>query len=495
MGKESGKLLKFRLNVPIFRHLTFRPDWEVNEMVQLTALTQEVLTAILKSIDEGIHVVNTEGRTIFYNEVAAKHDGMDVKEVQGKHLIDAFPSLTKESSTLLKVINTGKPIYNQTQVYQNVHGTRIDTINTTLPIFLGAEIIGAVEIAKDYSRMKLLAERLLDLQKGINKSRKKKSLKQVNYTLSDLMTVNPEFIRMIDKARKLAKSDSPILVYGESGTGKEIFVQGIHHESLRTGGAFIAQNCAAIPETLLESILFGTTKGSYTGAVDRKGLFELADGGTLFLDELHTMPFELQAKLLRVLEDGLVRRVGGSQNISVDVRVIAAMNVHPTVALQEQKLRSDLYYRLNVFTFSLLPLRSREEDILYLTDFFIHEFNKKLKKSIQGVEKELECFFIDYHWPGNVRELKHTVEYMMNVCEEKSLRYVDLPIIIRQHPVPTKGKCAPHEGLSLRKNLEEVEKTLITDALDQSAGNINQAAKLLEIPRQTLQYKMKKMFQ
>ena len=157
-------------------------------MVQLTALTQEVLTAILKGIDEGIHVVNTAGKTIFYNEVAAKHDGMDVKEVQGKYLIDAFPSLTEDSSTLLKVIKTGKPIYNQTQVYMNLHGTRIDTINTTLPIFLGEEIIGAVEIAKDYSRMKLLAERLLDLQKGFNKSSKKKALKQVNYTLNDLLT-------------------------------------------------------------------------------------------------------------------------------------------------------------------------------------------------------------------------------------------------------------------------------------------------------------------
>ena len=186
---------------------------------------------------------------------------------------------------------------------------------------------------------------------------------------------------MKDEARKLAKSDSPILVYGESGTGKELFVQGIHHASHRANGPFIAQNCAAIPETLLESILFGTAKGSYTGAVERKGLFELADGGTLFLDELHTMPIELQAKLLRVLEDGLVRRVGSAQNISVDVRVIAAMNIHPNVAVENQKLRSDLYYRLNVFTFSLLPIRERKEDILFLTDYFIQFFNKKLQKN------------------------------------------------------------------------------------------------------------------
>ncbi|NHC38738.1 sigma 54-interacting transcriptional regulator [Bacillus sp. MM2020_1] len=464
-------------------------------MVQLTALTQEVLTAILKGIDEGIHVVNTAGKTIFYNEVAAKHDGMDVKEVQGKYLIDAFPSLTENSSTLLKVIKTGKPIYNQTQVYMNLHGTRIDTINTTLPIFLGEEIIGAVEIAKDYSRMKLLAERLLDLQKGLNKSSKKKALKQVNYTLNDLLTRSTAFQSMKDEAKKLAKSDSPILVYGESGTGKELFVQGVHHESHRSSEPFIAQNCAAIPETLLESILFGTAKGSYTGAVDRKGLFELADGGTLFLDELHTMPIELQAKLLRVLEDGMVRRVGSSQSISVNVRIIAAMNVMPNKALQEQTLRADLYYRLNVFTFSLIPLRDRKEDILFLTDHFMKDFNQKLFKNISRYEKKLELFLINYQWPGNVRELKHTIEYMMNVCEREHLLYEDLPSILRRLPVtsPAISNSDAKESLSLRKNIEELEKKLIRNALNLSEGNINQAAKLLEIPRQTLQYKIKKI--
>lgn len=459
-------------------------------MVQLTALTEEVLSAILKTIDEGIHVVNTEGKTIFYNEVAARHDGMDVKEVQGKHLLNAFPSLTENSSTLLRVIKTCKPIYNQTQVYVNMHGKQIDTINTTLPIFLDKEIIGAVEIAKDYSRMKQLAESLLDLQRNVNKNNKKKPLKNVKYTLQDLKSINPAFMSMKDEAVKLAKSDSPILVYGESGTGKELFVQGIHHASYRSEGPFIAQNCAAIPETLLESILFGTAKGSYTGAVERKGLFELADGGTLFLDELHTMPIELQAKLLRVLEDGMVRRVGSSQNISVDVRVIAAMNVHPNKALQSQKLRSDLYYRLNVFTFSLLPLRERKEDIQLLTQFFIEFFNKTLQKRINGVEQKVEGFFMNHPWPGNVRELKHTIEYMMNVCDDEILRIKDLPIIMKQLAA---GNENSENNLSLRKNVEELEKQLIDTALDQSAGNIKQAAKLLEIPRQTLQYKIKKI--
>lgn len=459
-------------------------------MAKVTQLTNEVLGAILKSIDEGIHVVNTEGITIFYNSVAAEHDGMEVYEVLGKPLLQAFPSLTEDSSTLLKVMSSGKPIFNVSQEYVNIHGRRIDTINTTLPIIVAKKIIGAVEIAKDYSRMKLLANRLLELQKVRVQGKRKALTKTTVYRLDDLISANSDFNKMKAKAKKLAVMSSPILVYGESGTGKELLVQGIHHESFRVNGPFIAQNCAAIPETLLESILFGTAKGSYTGAIERKGLFELADGGTLFLDELHTMPVELQAKLLRVLEDGIVRKIGGTENISVDVRVIAAMNEHPERAMKEGKLRADLYYRLNVFSFTLLPLRNRREDIPLLCNYFRGIFNTELKKNVRSMDKELEDFFLTYHWPGNVRELKHVMEYMMSMAEGDHLKLSDLPPMLKQTNLQVKDSA--QTCYSLKRNLDTLEKQLIYRALSQSDGNINQAAKLLEIPRQTLQYKLKK---
>ncbi|WP_442594189.1 sigma-54 interaction domain-containing protein [Neobacillus sp. D3-1R] len=463
-------------------------------MVQLSEMTNEVLAAILKSIDEGIHVVNTDGITIFYNEVAAKHDGLEIDEVLGKPLLEVFPSLNKETSTLYKVLNATKPIYNQPQTYLNKHSVKIDTINTTLPIFVQNRIIGAVEIAKDYSRMKVLSERLIELQKGIQHKRKKElKTKNTNYTLDDLLTVDERVKAMKEKANKLAQSESSILVYGESGTGKELLVQGIHHASKRANGPFIAQNCAAIPEALLESILFGTAKGSYTGAVDRPGLFELANGGTLFLDELHTMPIELQAKLLRVLEDGIVRRVGGSNSFSVDVRIIAAMNEHPHTVLANQKMRSDLFYRLNVLMFEILPLREREKDILILTNHFIDYFNRQLDKKIRGITPEVDDLFLQYQWPGNVRELKHCIEYMMNMCEGHKLTVDDLPNLFKQN-MKVKNKPKKHtENLSLRKNVQELESELITKALAISSGNVMQAAKLLEIPRQTLQYKLQKL--
>jgi arginine utilization regulatory protein len=451
-------------------------------------MTKEILAAILKSIDEGIHVVDIEGITIYYNEMAAKHDGLEVEEVIGKPLLDLFPSLNEKTSTLLKVIKTKKPIYNKTQSYVNMHGKRIETINTTLPIIEDGEMIGAVEIAKDYSRLKLLSERLLDLQKEIKRPSEKKQQKNIKFTFENLLTKNPEFQKIKDEAIKLASSDSPILVYGESGTGKELFVQGIHHASRRAKGPFIAQNCAAIPETLLESVLFGTAKGSYTGAVDRPGLFELADGGTLFLDELHTMPIDLQAKLLRVLEEGSLRRIGGSNTIQVHTRVIAAMNIHPRLAMEKEKLRPDLFYRLNVLAFELLPLRERQEDIVYLTGHFIEMYNKMLNKAVKGADTEVFKLFSSYHWPGNVRELKHTVEYMMNICENKYLSKDDLPAMLKQQF----SAYSFEKGYSLRENVKQLEIDLVKKAMSVSSGNIKQAARLLGIPRQTLQYKLQK---
>ncbi len=461
-------------------------------MTETQSISKEVLAAILKGIDEGIHVVDLDGNTIFYNEIAARHDGLEVSEVIGRPVLKVFPSLDKETSTLLKVMKTKKPIYNQTQSYVNLHGAQIETINTTLPITVDGKVAGAVEIAKDYSRLKLLSESLLDLRKKIKQPVKKKTpVQNVQYTLDSLLTVNQEMQKIKKEAAKLAKSDSSILVFGESGCGKELFVQGLHHASSRAAGPFIAQNCAAIPESLLESILFGTAKGSYTGAVDRPGLFELADGGTLFLDEIHAMPIELQAKLLRVLEDGIVRRVGSPKSTHVDVRVIAAMNIHPVEALERNQIRTDLFYRLNVLTFGLLPLRDRKEDIEFLAHHFMRGFNQVLDKNLSGIGEDVLAFFRQYHWPGNVRELKHTIEYMMNVCEDHFLKAEDLPVIMKQQ-LQKDEQAVSLKVQPLKASMEEQEKALIKKALLETNGNIKRAAKLLEVPRQTLQYKLAK---
>ena len=451
--------------------------------------TSEVLEAILETIDEGIHVIDPKGQTIFYNGVAANHDGMKVGEVLGKPLLEAFPSLNHKSSTLLRVIKSEKPIYNYSQSYVNAHGRIIETLNTTLPIYVDGFIVGAIEIAKDYSSLKQLSERLADLESSLKTMKGPEKKAEVNgnlYTFNDILTSDTEFRNIISLGKKAARSSSSVLVYGESGVGKELFVQSIHKDSNRRKEPFIAQNCAALPENLLESLLFGTAKGSYTGAVDRQGLFELANGGTLFLDELQSMPIDLQAKLLRVLEDGFIRRIGAAKNVQVDVRIMAAMNIDPKKAVTENKLRADLFYRLHVLSYELPPLRERPEDILFLTNHFILFYNKKLGLSIEGIDEKTKVFLQNYHWPGNVRELKHTIEFMMNHTEKDILTLEDLPQFLKKRPT-SKEKILP-----LRQAMMEMETKLITEALLQTGGNVFQASKLLKIPRQTLQYKMKK---
>jgi len=443
---------------------------------------------ILETIDEGIHAVDENGYTIFYNHIAAKHDGLKREEVLGRHLLEVFPSLTEDTSTLLKVIRTKKPIYHLSQQYVNLKGEKIETVNTTLPIIIHDHLIGAVEVAKDYSKLKSLSERLIELQKKAQSNPPNASLNETNYTFDDILTHNHSLQNTKNLARRIAKSSSSVLIYGETGTGKELFVQSVHNESPRKKGPFIAQNCAALPESLLESILFGTTKGSYTGAVDRAGLFELAHQGTLFLDELQSMPLSLQAKLLRVLEDGYVRRIGSSESKKVDVRVIVAMNEKPMKCVQEQRLREDLFYRLNVFSLEIPPLRERKEDIIPLAQYFMSKFKQHLKIDVKGISKEVKKLLVQHNWPGNVRELKHVMEYALNVVDGEYITVQCLPEYFQFKQI----KSVPKENKSLREELAELEKKRIEEALYFHDGNVLKAAQYLKIPRQTLQYKMKR---
>lgn len=287
-------------------------------------VTEEMLQEVLHSIDEGIHVVNTEGITIFYIPVAAALDGMAVEEVLGTHVLEAFPSLTNKTSTLMQVLQTGQPIYNQRQTYTNRYGKRIVTINSTIPLRVGGRLAGALEVSKDVTRIQELAEQVIDLRRRIRKPGRKTAASEPRlFRFEEILTRNLQMMKAIERAKRAAATRSPVLVVGETGTGKELIVQSIHSASPRRDQPFIAQNCAAIPSSLLEGILFGTVKGAFTGAEDRPGLFELADGGTLFLDEIQAMPADLQAKLLRVLEEGAVRRVGEGNARWVDVRILS----------------------------------------------------------------------------------------------------------------------------------------------------------------------------
>ncbi len=445
-----------------------------------------MLIAILEGIDEAIHAVDKDGFTIYYNKVAASYDGMKVEEVLGKHLLHVFPSLTEETSTLLKVLKTKKPIYHENQRYENRKGQLLETVNTTIPILNGNHLLGAVEIAKNYGHLNTLSNKLMDLQAKINSSggSKKISSFQSSYTLVDFITDDAECVTMLQDAMLFASSILPVVIWGETGTGKEIIAQGIHHQSPRKQGPFVAQNCGAIPASLLESILFGTEKGSYTGAVDRKGLFELATGGTLFLDEMNSMPLELQAKLLRVLEDGSIRRVGGTSTIKVDVRIITAMNEPPEKCVEKGSFRADLYYRLNTCPIYIPPLRERPHDIRLLLE---KKLQSRLSYQLPNVIKDM---FQSYQWPGNVRELINTIEYVLLKSKQETISTKHLPLKLNRM---NQQSVNPKNTGSLRTELQKTEEVMIKNAMYQSEGNVMKAAKMLDIPRQTLQYKLAKI--
>ena len=303
---------------------------------------------------------------------------------------------------------------------------------------------------------------------------------------------------MVFVRRVAASEATTILLEGENGTGKDLVAKTLHYQSLRQAEPFIAINCAAIPETLLESELFGYEKGAFTDArAQKRGIFELADNGTLFLDEIGEIPLMLQAKLLRVLEEQSFRRLGGLKDIKLDLRVIAATNKNLREAVKEGAFRQDLYFRLNVIQIQIPALRERPEDILPLTRFFIEHYNRRFKRNIEGVTDDAARLLLSHDWPGNVRELRNAIERSMILEESVLITPPSLPIAItRPEPSHFPGGLVgmagateiPSDGLSLEDN----ERTLLARALEKTNGNQTQAARLLRITRDTLRYKMKK---
>ncbi|MEW8957331.1 sigma-54 interaction domain-containing protein, partial [Clostridium sp.] len=380
---------------------------------------KNILEAFVENSGEGIIITDKFANITFYKESVNNITGIGDKDALGKNILEIFPYLTEKTSSFYQVIKSKRPIIDKVQKYKNNLGKTVSVVTSTIPIFEEGEFIGAFEIFKDFTLVSELSQKILSLEEEINRDRlgerRTKKTSGAKYNFKDIIYKSKDMEHLIGDCKKICKSPSPVLVYGETGTGKELLVQSIHNgDKVRSKFPFIAQNCAAIPHNLLESILFGTEEGSYTGAKSNMGLLELASGGTLFLDEINSMDIELQGKLLRFIQEGEVRRIGGKDTKVLDVRIIASTNEEPLKLLKEGRLRRDLYYRLNVIFLEIPPLRERKEDIEVLIEFFIDKYNKIMDKSIKGVDKSVLKLFKDYHWPGNVRELQHIIERAMN---------------------------------------------------------------------------------
>ena len=488
-----------------YRFLVFqKADYEACHDMLLSALNQ---------IKESVIICDQDSRIYFLNDAAVRMDGLTNYGVVGEKLPNVYKSQDDKGLLVPWVIEHKQPLRDVRQHYTTCRGRAVDIMASCYPIVQNGQVLGGCSVMEDWSTVDELHKKIIDLQEKllhVTKEGGKKAHKNVlkaKYHFEDIIFASDAMAALMQRCRHVAKSSSSILIYGETGTGKELVAQSIHNASSRADGPFLAINCAAIPENLLEGILFGMEKGAYTGAEQRPGLFEQADGGTLLLDEINSMNINLQPKLLRVLQEGTVRRVGGMTEHPVDVRVLSNMNITPQQALEEHKLRRDLFYRLGVVDLRVPPLRERMEDVPLLAKHFIMLYNQKLNKNVRNVDAQVLELFQSYNWPGNVRELQHAIEFAMNVLpddrnmitldyipenivqvqqEEKDAFYPVQPGLIAPYDKPKRDKYAK------KRTLREVERAAVCQALRHHQGNISAAARQLGMSRQNLQYRIKR---
>ncbi|MBV7504967.1 sigma 54-interacting transcriptional regulator [Bacillus sp. sid0103] len=440
----------------------------VNLVEEITKERYQV-DAIVHSTHDGVIAIDRSGTIRLVNEHAKTILGVD-KVMKGRNITEFIPQ-----SDMIRVLKAGKI---ERGDIATIGGRQI-VINRS-PVIVKGKIVGAVSNFKE----------ITDIQKVELQLRKKlhQNGLEAKYRLSDIIGETQEILEAKDLARKFAETESTVSITGESGTGKELFAQGIHSASHRSVGPFVAVNCAVLPENLLESEIFGYEKGTFTGGLKegKPGLFELAHGGTLFLDEIGEIPLRIQALLLRVLQERTIRRVGGERIIPVDVRIITATNRNLEEEVDRKQFRSDLYYRLNVLSLELPPLRERLADIPKLVEAFLNEFNEKRKNKIINVQEELIGLFQKYDWPGNIRELRNTIERLVVLEESPSLRLQGAKFLsdkIRRRK--------DSEETTKRQSIKNKEKELIFTTLEKFGNNKTLAAQSLGIDRSTLWRKIK----
>lgn len=462
---------------------------------------------MLKNVDH-ILLINKDFE-IVYNSRFDPKIGNKPGTKEYKNLFEMYPSLGKNNSSIAKTMSTGTSVFRDTQEFADINGNVYVTQNMTIPIFREGQVVGVVELTKDLTTIGHF-EGKNDYLQSISKESSFKPNRDNNEKISfdDILTIDEKMLAAIEQAKLFAVNKNPTLIYGETGTGKELFAQSMINYASGPKQKIVVQNCAAVPENLIESILFGTTKGSFTGAENKKGLFEEADGGILFLDELNALPYHVQGKLLRVVQEGTFRPIGANKEKKVNVKIIAAMNVDPMEAIEKNILRKDLFYRLSGNMIYLPPLRERKADIEYLVDNYIDLFNETYAKNVTDISEELRRFFLEYEWEGNVRELKHVLEAMIGMTKNEVLQYNELPLYLSEkHGGIGKDKLSIKEGeaengtyveldsenCDLRTTVEQVERSLILKVLAKTKGNKTKAGEILGIPRQTLKYKMSKL--
>jgi arginine utilization regulatory protein len=468
---------------------------------------------VFDGFSEGLLITDPDATIVYYNPAMTVIDELQPSDVLGKKVMDVY-ALSEAESCIMQCLQTRQPIIDRPLLYRTRWGKIANTLHTVFPLFKGTRLEGAICLVREYG---MLAKTISSAPLPRHRST---APVEARFDFDDIVGCNVEFLRVVNTAKMAAATPSPVMLHGETGTGKELFAQAIHNRSENRKGRYTAVNCAAIPENLLEGILFGTTRGAFTGARDKIGLFEQANGGMLFLDELNAMANGLQAKILRVVQERKVRRLGSLQERPINLKIVSSVNQEPHVAIAENALRPDLFYRLGVVFIRIPPLRERKEDIVLLARHFLAKHSRALNRNVSDISDDVLALFNRYQWPGNVRELEHVIEGAINLVvssqtiERRHLqshhtvwqrfigqpdgRASGKPLPVGRTPEPSSATghdghwslAGPAAGLIQRK--ADLEKETIAEALASSRGNVSRAAREIGISRQLLAYKMKK---
>ncbi|WP_461610934.1 sigma-54 interaction domain-containing protein [Cytobacillus kochii] len=436
---------------------------------------------ILEYAYDGLVLVDAKGYVVLLTQAYAEFLKVDQKSSIGKHVTEVI-----ENTRMHIVVKTGKQ---EAASLQKVNGGYM--IATRSPIFKNGKVVGAVGklLFKNVGQFSALFKRLHSLEKELKKYKGDfRESNKASYSFHHLIGESPAFKQVKAQAVKVAENDSNVLLLGESGTGKELFAHAIHQASSRGMGLFVKVNCAAIPAELIESELFGYEEGAFTGARKggKAGKFETADGGTIFLDEIGELPIHMQVKLLRVLQEKEVERVGSTNSKAIDVRIIAATNRNLEDMVDKGEFRLDLYYRLKVMEITIPSLKDRKEDVSRLSHYFTEKYATMMAKPVKGIDEKALHILKNYHWPGNIRELENVIERAMNMVDLKCFiepKHLSANIKLQETVVPTR---------TLAEVMEETEKQTIIQCLTAVGGKKTEAAKRLGISRTTLYEKMNK---
>jgi len=450
--------------------------------------------SIFDDFSDGVIVTNADGVIVYYNRAMSRIDELHPDNVISFKITDVY-DLDNSTSIIMQCLAKQKSIIDEPIYYRTVMGKFANTIHNVMPIFNKGKLVGAICFVRDYHA-------LANTISSMPLPGKDQQFDSVSITFDRIIGENLTFVDAINSARMASSTPSPVMLFGETGTGKELFARAIHNHSSRSTKKYTPVNCAAIPENLLEGILFGTSKGAFTGSVNKAGLFERTSGGTIFLDEINSMPVGLQSKILRSIQESRVRRVGALKEIKTDLKIISSVNNDPQISISDGTLRSDLFYRLGVVFIHIVPLRERMEDLELLINHFIEKHNILLGKKVKRISKEVMELLKIYNWPGNVRELEHVIEGAMNVVgTDEIIRIKHLQTHFSNWSVKPKSEKSArrHREIfsddrhtNLIKTKSDHEENIIRTAFLGNKGNVTKTAKFLGISRQLLYYKIKK---